>query len=352
VSATYRVITLDGQQHGWLDEETVRQWYQRQYLRDQSYVLVWGANEWKPLYQIFDVRQWQSGAVSAPMNQPPPTVSAPLSEASGPGSATGEPFQSAAYTQQPSGQLLPPPGGYTPQAQSNQSQSFNYYQKPVVFASAWGLGIATIVGVVAQIITRVIHLLTYYGNGVYIMTPSGRSTAPPDVAMTAYLLYGLFVLVWIAAAIVCCFWLYRAYKNLRALGHTHTEFTPGWAIGYFFVPIVGLWKPYQVVSELWKKSDPSESSGGSAIVAFWWLCFLLLGFANWMGATLISARVPDAGFPLVVLSMIANIIAGILFTAIIIGVQRRQEERLRIINESPDQLTSSSPYSNEYSLLK
>jgi hypothetical protein len=340
MNTTFCVITLDGQQHDGVDEALVREWYQRQYLRDYSQIIVWGSHAWRPLYQVFDLSQWKPSAVS-----PAGVAVAGLSSGdNGNGTAVGE----TQPQMQPRSALLPP-GTYVPQA---PMPAAGYYQKPVVFGSAWGLGIATIVAVLAMIVARLIHLMTYYSNNVYIVDGRGRSLAPPDVAQTAYLLYGLFILVFIGAGVVYSLWVYRAYKNLRALGHMYTDFTPGSAVGYFFVPFVNLWKPYQAMSEIWTKSDPSESSSGSAIVVFWWACFLILGFANWIGTTLISARVPDAGFPLVVISMIANVGAGILLVAIIVGVNRRQEERQRLLKENPDQITSAPPHSSPYSLLQ
>jgi len=336
MSTTFCVITLDGQQHDRVDEAMVREWYQRQYLRDYSQIIVWGSHAWQPLYQVFDLSQWKQSAVS-PAGV---AVAAPA----------GDNGHLAVETQpqtQPASALLPA-GAYVPQPPMTAA---GYYQKPVVFGSAWGLGIATIVAVLAMIVARLIHLLTYYSDNVYIVDSRGRSLAPPDVAQTAYLLYALFILVFISAGVVYSFWVYRAYKNLRALGHTYTDFTPGSAVGYFFVPFVNLWKPYQAVSEIWTKSDPSESSSGSAVVGLWWACFLILGFANWIGTSLISARAPDAGFPLVVISMIANVGAGILLIAIIVGVHRRQEERLRLLKENPDQITSAPRHSSPYSLL-
>jgi hypothetical protein len=347
MSTTFCVITLDGQQHNQVEEATVREWYQRHYLRDNSQVIVWGSNIWQPLYQVFDLRQWQPTPVAPAAGG---NVSSPtLNETVLPGSSAPTPLNETVLPPaQPASAMLPP-GSYVAPPPTTASV---YYQKPVVFGSAWGLGIATLVAAAAQIVTRIIHLTTYYSNDVYIVDARGRSLAPPDVAMTAYLLYGLFIVVFLVAGVIYSLWVYRAYKNLRALGHAHTDFTPGWAVGYMFVPIVNLWKPYQAVSEMWRKSDPSESSSGSVGIVFWWICFLALGFANWIGTRFISSGVPDAGFPLVVVSMIANVFAGIMLIFIIIGVNRRQEERRRVMNEQPEQLASSEPFSNAYSLLK
>jgi hypothetical protein len=61
------------------------------------------------------------------------------------------------------------------------------------------------------------------------------------------------------------------------------KYSPGWAVGWFFVPIFLLWKPYQVIMEIWKASDPTtdindstawQKSPASSLVSSWW--FLLL----------------------------------------------------------------------------
>lgn len=35
------------------------------------------------------------------------------------------------------------------------------------------------------------------------------------------------------------------------------QFTPRWAIIWWFIPILNLWKPYQVTVEIIKSSDPT-----------------------------------------------------------------------------------------------
>ena len=68
----------------------------------------------------------------------------------------------------------------------------------------------------------------------------------------------------------------RVAKNVRALGATGLEFTPGWAVGWFFVPIAGFFKPFQAMREIWKASkNPlrwQEEATGS-VVGWWWFGF-------------------------------------------------------------------------------
>ncbi len=72
-------------------------------------------------------------------------------------------------------------------------------------------------------------------------------------ALGVALLGGLFMLLWIHAA----------HKNLRALGTPDPQFTPGWAVGWWFVPIMNFFKPCQAMLELGRGSNPNIAPGGA-----------------------------------------------------------------------------------------
>ncbi|HEY1710238.1 MAG TPA: DUF4328 domain-containing protein [Rhizomicrobium sp.] len=61
------------------------------------------------------------------------------------------------------------------------------------------------------------------------------------------------LLVPLAAALVFFIWIYRAAANIHALGADVT-FTPGWAVGWFLIPVLDLWMSFLVVEELWRAS--------------------------------------------------------------------------------------------------
>jgi hypothetical protein len=54
--------------------------------------------------------------------------------------------------------------------------------------------------------------------------------------------------------VIFCIWIYRANYNARQLGATDMKFSPGWAVGWYFIPIANLWKPYQAMCEIWQAS--------------------------------------------------------------------------------------------------
>ena len=94
----------------------------------------------------------------------------------------------------------------------------------------------------------------------------------------------LSFLVTLATTIVFLLWIYRASQNLHSLGALGQRFSPGWAVGWWFVPIMNLFRPYQVVKEVWKVSDPElaldttrewTTTRASPLLAWWWASWLV-----------------------------------------------------------------------------
>lgn len=67
-------------------------------------------------------------------------------------------------------------------------------------------------------------------------------------------------------------WVNQSMKNTWALSTANsTKISPGWAVAYYFIPIVCLWKPYQAMKWQWLESSPRATS--TTLVKCWWaLC--------------------------------------------------------------------------------
>jgi hypothetical protein len=112
---------------------------------------------------------------------------------------------------------------------------------------------------------------------------------------------------WIALAQAACAvlvavaflpWLHQVRANLRALGARRLRFGREWIYLGFAIPGLNLYRPYQVVSEVWRGSDPACESpvdwqrlATPRLVLGWWLLLvswvllellsgLLLAFAS------------------------------------------------------------------------
>lgn len=85
------------------------------------------------------------------------------------------------------------------------------------------------------------------------------------------------LLFYLGSAVAVGFWIHRAHANLFTAGLDGLEFTPGWSIGWFFVPIMSLFKPFQAMRELANRSLGEADSYGTETppdLAIWWGCFL------------------------------------------------------------------------------
>ncbi len=64
--------------------------------------------------------------------------------------------------------------------------------------------------------------------------------------------------------------LYRISYNLQYQFHRMLSISPGWTIGYFFIPILNLYKPYKAVKEIFIMANAKPYLKAD-LVGFWWL---------------------------------------------------------------------------------
>ena len=82
----------------------------------------------------------------------------------------------------------------------------------------------------------------------------------------------------LAVATLFMGWLHRARVNVRAFGCRRFHFPRMWAVIGFLVPVFNFFRPYQVLSEVWRASDPRAMGSPvewklmplSRIVPAWW----------------------------------------------------------------------------------
>ena len=94
----------------------------------------------------------------------------------------------------------------------------------------------------------------------------------------------LYVIANLVTAILFLRWTYLARKNAAAWGATGFRVSPGWSVGYYFIPIVCLWKPYQAMQETFQASHPEvrgdwKSAPRPRVLPLWWTLWLISCFA-------------------------------------------------------------------------
>lgn len=72
-------------------------------------------------------------------------------------------------------------------------------------------------------------------------------------------------------------WTWLASWNASALSDSPLRYSPGWAVGWYFIPILCFWKPFQAVTEIFKASQPDSPQEPEvpAVVQVWWMIWIL-----------------------------------------------------------------------------
>lgn len=96
------------------------------------------------------------------------------------------------------------------------------------------------------------------------------------------ILSSVFVVVMVGTFAVNGIWIYRATTNANAIRPSSNQISAGWAVGWFFVPIFNLFKPYQSLAQTWHKSHGDVSGTGKMplwFTLFWmaWITTLVVG---------------------------------------------------------------------------
>lgn len=126
----------------------------------------------------------------------------------------------------------------------------------------------------------VICATTFAVTGFTIL---GSANSPTQNLLEIYGLSAVAnAIVFYISAFAVGMWIYRAHDNLTLFGLTGLEFTPGWSVGWFFVPFANLVKPYEAMRELWGR-NLGDRLHAAALLPLWWGCFLVGGIAMTIG---------------------------------------------------------------------
>lgn len=145
------------------------------------------------------------------------------------------------------------------------------------------------------VVFLLVQLVLVIGNG-YLLVAELRDSGGGNLAvwepatgvrqvsaysrLFAFLLGGSIVLVslfFLLAAVPIALWIYRAHANLREADLGELDYSPGWVVGSYFVPLANLVIPFRAMRELHNRShgeDPWQAHSPVADVSSWWSCHL------------------------------------------------------------------------------
>lgn len=127
----------------------------------------------------------------------------------------------------------------------------------------------------AVIATSAALMLIELGQGFGVIDVEYMSDT---MALVFVVVGGGFTLAFLVSVILVAMWIHRGHRNLHEYGLDGLEFTPGWAVGWYFIPFANLVKPFQAMRELWNASTGAGESFSSDAPGFmnaWWGTWLL-----------------------------------------------------------------------------
>ena len=122
----------------------------------------------------------------------------------------------------------------------------------------------------------------------------------------------------IATIIYFGMWIYRAAKNVVDAGYALND-SPGWAVGWYFIPFANLFKPFSAMRQIWNASHgQTELDAPEPLLNIWWAAWLIASFASGV-AFQISLRFTDEGAlrATLILTLVACIADLFLFPIVI-----------------------------------
>jgi hypothetical protein len=147
------------------------------------------------------------------------------------------------------------------------------------------------------------------------------------------------VALYLVTVVVFLRWLYHTNSNAHTLASGSMRFTPGWAVGWYFVPILNFWMPFQVMKEIWQVSQEGAKyhrPNGQVIV--WWTFFLSAAILSRVAARMLTmaGNAPAESFAskahaatlVLLLADLVHLASCIVTVALVNSIQRLQAENL------------------------
>ena len=149
-------------------------------------------------------------------------------------------------------------------------------------------------------------LSSYWGYQVYVLGKEIDSNGNEIFLLGEGLILGGFLLSLLLSAIFFIKWFHTSYKNLEARG-VSVDSSANWTIWGWFVPFYNLYKPYQIMKEMFDKTlnfiktNMSESifnrhSKASLNVVIWWVLWVVIFILNRVMGKIDQETEPESYF--------------------------------------------------------
>jgi hypothetical protein len=141
-----------------------------------------------------------------------------------------------------------------------------------------------------------LEILTIFGQLAEFAGVVDLATGEDGLTMLIALIYMAYLVAMLICIVLVCLWIHRAHSNLRDAGIDGLEYTPGWAVGWYFVPFANLVKPYGAMRELWHASHGAAAdfiAPAPSVINYWWAAWIIGNILSNI-STQITLRSPES----------------------------------------------------------
>ncbi len=145
-------------------------------------------------------------------------------------------------------------------------------------ALTWLLAAASVSALAVAVATanHLSKIETFFDNPTFTTVHDAN-----DAADVANAIDFILEAISLAIFVLLIMFLFRASKNTELWDTSQRTWTPGWAIGGWFIPLAFFVIPFLVVRDIWQRTPESSGEGrgpGSAsgfVLVVWWVLFVI-----------------------------------------------------------------------------
>jgi len=215
----------------------------------------------------------------------------------------------------------------------------------------------TIVGLVCFVLLDAL----YIPAGIFGIIGIEQHPRNDDLVVLSTLIRGISglgqLLMFIWTTVCFCMLIYRFAHNARAIGFTSFNHTPGWCVGWFFIPFAHLWMPYKANSEIWQSSKVSDSEQIrqnewweqpiGLVFKLWWFAWVFGNIGNNTASRLSQSTFEPlelAGYWLIPFAGALQVSSAILAIMIVSKLASRQRTQFELMQS---QHQAGDPFAND-----
>jgi len=172
---------------------------------------------------------------------------------------------------------------------------------------------------------------------IFIFTLSSLLPTETQLESADQILKIFSITKWVQIAIIVplviffCMWVNRCCKNGWLIDAPRMKTTPGLAVGYYFIPVLSLWKPFTTMKEI-RNASYGRNDVLNTTLRLWWFFWLAL-----LSITIIITLIHENAFSPETLSVAEKlhtvaspirIILAYLAISLVIGITRAQNQRI------------------------